>query len=134
MTDVTLYEAVLTSANLTSDRVNQLASDVDTADPTTQFNATFINIFESIETIEAWANQKILEAQEEAELAVMTNFLAELKLVFDKYTAKIEVDSHSGYGESFGDSGVFIKLTATFEGVSSTKEINKSMIVGEDLI
>jgi len=72
-----------------------------------------------------------------AQEQVMTNFLAELRLVFDKYTAKIEIGSTStGYGESYGEgeTAVGIKLTATFDGTTATKEINKSVIVGGDLV
>ena len=72
-----------------------------------------------------------------AQEQVMTNFLAEMKAVFDKYTAKIELGSSAtGYGEAYGEgeTAVGIKLTAVFEGVTSSKEINKSVIVSGDLV
>lgn len=73
-------------------------------------------------------------AQEE----VMNSFLAEMKLVFDKYTAKMEIGSSGvGYGESYGaasTSSAGIKFTATLNDVTSTKEINKTIITSQDLV
>lgn len=132
--DKVKLEAVLAAATIASDKVNLLSASVGTADPDNQLNPTFINIFENIESIEAWANQKLLEANQEE---VMTGFLSEMKVVFDKYTAKIEVGSaETGYGLNYGEgeTAVGIKLTATFDGVTSSKEINKSVIVGADLV
>lgn len=133
--DKVKLEAVLAAATIASDKVNLLSASVGIADPDNQLNPTFINIFENIESIEAWANQKLLlEANQEE---VMTGFLSEMKVVFDKYTAKIELGSaETGYGLSYGEgeTAVGIKLTATFEGVTSSKEINKSVIVGSDLV
>lgn len=135
MTDVTLYEAVVTKANNTQTVVDALSAAIFDADPN---KVTFEPNFDAIETtinnVKAWANAKILEADQEK---VMSDFLAEMKVVFDKYSAKIEIGSdETGYGESYGsgETAVGIKLTATFEGVTSTKEINKAVIVGGDLV
>jgi hypothetical protein len=77
------------------------------------------------------------ELNELAQEQVMTNFLAEMKLVFDKYTATLEVGgAETGYGLSYGEgeTAVGIKLTATFDGTTATKEINKSVIASGDLV
>jgi hypothetical protein len=132
--DKVKLNAVLAAADNASDYVNILSGSVMLADPDNQFNSTFINIFEGIESIEAWANQKLLEANQEE---VMTGFLSEMKVVFDKYTAKIELGStETGYGEAYGEgeTAVGIKLTAVLAGVTATKEINKSVIVSSDLV
>lgn len=67
----------------------------------------------------------------------MNGFLSELKVVFDKYSAKLEVGSSTeGYGVDYGnaspDGGV--RLSATLDGVTATKEINKVVIVSGDLV
>lgn len=73
-------------------------------------------------------------AQEE----VMNSFLAEMKVVFDKYTAKMEIGSSGvGYGQNWGGGSTAaagIKFTATLNDVTSTKEINKTIITSQDLV
>lgn len=135
MTDVMLYEAVVTKANNAQSVVDTLSEAIFTADPS---EVTFEPDFDAIETtinnVKAWANAKILEADQEE---VMRGFLSELKVVFDKYSAKIELGSSAtGYGESYGEgeTAVGIKFTATLDGVTSSKEVNKSVIVGSDLV
>ena len=138
MTDVTLYEAVITQANAAQSSVDTLGQAIFTADPNELgFETQFDNIQTTIDSVKAWAEQKILEAQQEAELAVMNNFLAELKVVFEKYTAKIEIGSDTtGWGLNYGEgeTATGFMLSATFEGVTSMKEINKAVIVSEDLV
>lgn len=136
MIDKQKYLDILSFAELTSTRINLLSDVVALADSAHPFNATFINMFENIESIEAWANAAIEQAIQEEQNAVMNNFLAELKVVFDKYAAKIEIGSDTtGYGLSYGGgASVGVKLTAIFEGTTATKEINKSVIVSEDLV
>jgi len=134
MTDTTLFEAVITQAIATQTSVDTLAGSIYTADPTEiGFETEFDAIATTIESVKAWATQKILEANQEA---VMTGFMAELKVVFDKYAAQMEVgSSESGYGMNWGGSEmVGVKFTATLDGVTSTKEINKAVIVGADLV
>lgn len=137
MIDKQKYLDILSFAELTSTKINMLSDVVALADPAHPFNATFINMFENIESIEDWAQSYIDQAIQEEQNAVMNNFLAELKVVFDKYAAKIEIGSDTtGYGEAYGtgETAVGIKLTATFEGTTATKEINKSVIIGSDLV
>lgn len=134
MTDTTLFEAVITQAIATQTSVDTLAGSVYTADASeTGFETEFDAIATTIESVKAWATQKIQEANQEA---VMTNFMAELKVVFDKYAAVMEIGSvESGYGQSYGGSeGVGVKFTATLDGVVSTKEINKAVVGGSDLV
>ena len=138
MTDVTLYEAVITQANTAQGSVDSLGQAIFTADPNELgFETQFDNIQTTIDSVKAWAEQKILEAQEAAELAVMTNFLAEMKIVFDKYSAKIEIGSSTtGWGMNYGEgeTATGFMLTATFDAVTSMKEINKAVIVSGDLV
>lgn len=135
MTDTTLFEAVITQANGFQVSMDTLVESIYTADTTViEFEPQFDAIQDTIDSVKAWATQKILEADQEE---VMTNFMAELKAVFEKYTAKIELGSSAtGYGEAYGEgeTAVGIKLTATLDGVTSTKEINKAVIVGTDLV
>lgn len=130
------FEDVLSFAELTSTRINLLSDVVTLSDSAHPFNATFINMFENIENIEAWANAAIEQANQEEQQIVMDNFLAEMKVVFDKYSASVEVGNPAeGYGTNYGGGGAaWFKLSATFEGTTATKEINKSVIVGSDLV
>lgn len=83
--------------------------------------------------IDAAAQTKLDEL---AQAQVMASFLSELKAVFDSYNAILEVgSSESGYGSSYGTGEtVGIKLTATLDNVTASKEINKAVIVAEDLV
>lgn len=135
MIDKQKYLDILSFAELTSTRVNLLSDVVALADPTHPFNATFINMFENIESIETWANLAIDQAIQEEQNAVMSNFLAELKMVFDKYAASISTASfEDGYGIGYGEPGTGFVLTATLDSVTSTKEIRKAVINSEDLV
>lgn len=134
MTDTTLFEAVITQANGFQVSMDSLVESIYTADTTViEFEPQFDAVQDTIDSVKAWAAQKILESSQEE---VMTNFMAELKVVFDKYAAQMEIgNSESGYGESYGTgSGVGVKFTASFDGITSTKEINKAVIVGADLV
>lgn len=95
----------------------------------------------SLNTIEASLLDIKSAAQAEldnlAKEEVMSSFLAEMKVVFDKYTAKMELGSSGeGYGESYGSGSTAagIKFTATLNNVISTKEINKTIITSQDLL
>jgi hypothetical protein len=129
----TNYEAVLTQITATQVSLTTLNTDVNTADSTNTFGSIFTNILAELTTINTWAANMVLQADQEV---VMTDFLSELKAVFDKYTAEIEVGSAAdGYGTSYGGGGnVGIKLSAMLNGVIATKEINKAVIVGGDLV
>ena len=131
--DITKFQAVIAAYSVAGSEVNNLMDAVLTADPEDPFHTTFINIFDNLNQVEDWANVKILEAEQEQ---VMASFLSELKLVFDKYSAKLEVGSSvDGYGLDYGNgtANAGVKFTATLGGVSATKEIAKTVIVGSDL-
>ena len=134
MTDITNYEAVITKASETQASLDLLTSAIFAADPNEMmFEPSFDSIDDTLNSVKVWAQGKIDEAEQEV---VMDNFLAELKVVFDKYSAIMEVGSNSGgYGVGYGEgsSTLGVKFTATFEGVTSVKEINKAVIVGTDL-
>jgi hypothetical protein len=134
MTDITNYESIITAANNTQAQLDTLATNIYAADSSeTQFEVRFAAVEDTLNAVNAWAQGKIDEAEQEV---VMDAFLAELKVVFEKYSAIMEVGSDSsGYGTSYGGGqSVGVKLTATLEGVSSMKEINKAVIVGADLV
>lgn len=127
------YQKVITDVGFTLSSLQALETSLATASMSMDTELSLIeNTLLSIET----AAQAKLDnlVQEE----VMNSFLAEMKLVFDKYTAKMEIGSSGvGYGESYGaasTSSAGIKFTATLNGVTSTKEINKTIITSQDLV
>lgn len=130
--DKAKFEEVLSQLTLTENSVIALENSAYDADAGHPFETEFTGVHQTLEDVRIWANQKILEADQET---VMNGFLSELKVVFDKYATKMEVGSdESGYGESYGTGGTAgIKFTATLDGVTSTKEINKAVIVSGDL-
>ncbi len=134
--DRSLFENVLTQLAAAQSALVVLGNAIDTADAENTFDPVFIDISSDLSSIQPWAQGFIDQAnQEEAEFAVMTNFLAELKVVFDKYTASSAITPfETGYGTSYGEPGLGYVLTASFEGVSSSKEIKKSVINGSDLV
>jgi hypothetical protein len=123
---------VITDADSTLTSLHTLEASIDLTDLILDGQVTIAE--NALLAIISSAQDKLdLIEQEE----VMQGFLSELKVVFDKYTAKIELGStETGYGLSYGEgeTAVGIKLTATFEGITATKEINKSVIVSGDLV
>lgn len=133
MTTKQAYEQVITDADATLVSLLALGSSIGEAD---------LELYTNISEIETNLGEIILAAQAKldnlAQEEVMNSFLAEMKVVFDKYTAKMEVGSSGvGYGESYGaasTSSAGIKFTATLDDVTSTKEINKTIITSQDLV
>jgi hypothetical protein len=124
MTDITNYEAVITKASETQASLDLLTSAIFTADPNEMmFEPSFDSIDDVLNSVKTWAQGKIDEAEQGV---VMDNFLAELKVVFDKYSASMEIgNSESGYGENWGNVNlVGIRFTVNFDGVVAIKEIN----------
>lgn len=83
-----------------------------------------------------WVNQAIEDGTvEEPELTTMQAFLAELKAVFDKYSAVIEYMDGAGFGESYGGAS-FYRLTATdpVNGNVETKDIVSATLSSEQLV
>jgi hypothetical protein len=88
----------------------------------------------SFHNIDQWLQGQLARTQQEL---VMSGFLSEMKVVFEKYSAKIEIgDTLDGYGEFYGGTGdsLGFKLSATCDGVTATKEIQKSTIASGDLV
>ena len=131
--DKAKFEGALAQIGLTEDSVIDLENSTHDADANDPYEEEFTSVHTLFSNIRQWANQKILEANQEQ---VMNGFLSELKVVFDKYAAKLEVgSSESGYGSSYGTGEtVGVKLTAVLDGITASKEINKSVIVGSDLV
>lgn len=131
MTTKIQYEMVITDADSTLTSLHTLEAAIDQTDLILDGQVTVAE--NALLAIISSAQDKLdLIEQEE----VMDNFLAEMKVVFDKYTAKIELGStETGYGENWGGAGTTgVKFTVTFEGTTATKEINKSVIVSGDLV
>jgi len=86
-----------------------------------------------IDSVRTWATNEIALINQEV---VINSFLSELKAVFDKYNAKLEIgSSESGYGQSYGEGGTSgIKFSAEIDGVMGSKVIDKNVIIGEDLV
>jgi len=66
---------------------------------------------------------------------VVEDFIAELKVLLDKYTASIAItDSEGGYGVGYGEGGTpSITFTASLDGATGSKTFNVSSLVGNDL-
>lgn len=130
--DKVKFQAVLTAVTEAVTSVDELSDFVESADPDNQFDTTFTNIFADLVSVESWANAKILEAEQEQ---VMANFLAEMKVVFDKYSATISTMAfEDGYGIGYGEPGTGFLLAASLDGVTSTKEIKKAVIGSGELV
>ena len=127
------YQKVITDVGFTLSSLQALETSLTTASMSMDTELSLIE--ETLLSIDTAAQAKLDNlAQEE----VMNSFLDEMKLVFDKYTAKMEIGSSGvGYGESYGaasTSAAGIKFTATLNDVTSTKEINKTIITSQDLV
>jgi hypothetical protein len=133
LTSKQTYEQVITDAGATIMSLHTLGSSVVETD--LELSTNLITIEDNLISIVSAAQAKLdTLAQEE----VINSFLAEMKVVFDKYTAKMEVGSSGvGYGMTWGGgstSAAGIKFTAILNGVESTKEINKTIITSQDLV
>ena len=133
MTTKQAYEQVITDAEVNLVSLQTLESSISATD--LELATSITSIENILADIKSAAQAKLDNlAQEE----VMNSFLAEMKLVFDKYTAKMEIGSSGvGYGESYGaasTSAAGIKFTATLNDITSTKEINKTIITSQDLV
>lgn len=126
------YQKVITDVGFTLSSLQALETSLAAASMSMDTELSLIE--ETFLSIDTAAQAKLDNlAQEE----VMNSFLAEMKLVFDKYTAKMEIGSSGvGYGTNYGGNtpGAGIKFTATLNGVESTKEINKTLITSQDLV
>lgn len=133
MTTKEQLQEIIAKVSVAETALGSLDISTQPVDVDDELSPQFEAIYDSVGIIRAWASQKILEEDQEQ---VMNGFLGELKVVFDKYAAKLEIgNSESGYGTSYGTGGTAgVKFTATLDGVTASKEINKSVIVGGDLV
>lgn len=127
------YQKVITNVGFTLSSLQALETSITAASMSMDTELSLIE--DTLLSIDIAAQTKLDElAQEE----VMSSFLAELKVVFDKYTTKMEIGSSGvGYGQNWGGgstSAAGIKFTATLDNVISTKEINKTIITSQDLV
>lgn len=132
--DKVKYQTVLDEAAVTEAAMIVLENAAYEADANHPFEADFTSVHATIEEVRIWATDKILEADQEQ---VMASFLSEMKLVFEKYSAILEVGSSTdGYGLDYGNSvaNAGVKFTATLEGIMAVKEIGKVVIVSGDLV
>lgn len=99
-----------------------------------EVETAFANLEFNLSTIINWIDQAIIDGGG-GQLSVIQQFLGELKVVFEKYSAIIEVvNADSGYGVDYGGgSSSAVKFTATLNGVSEVTTINKSQITSTDL-
>lgn len=125
------YERVISDVGFTLSNLQVLETSLTEAGIIMDDKVTLIE--NTLLEIDAAAQTKLDELAQEQ---VMTNFLAEMKLVFDKFSASMEVGSdESGYGTNYGGgNSVGVKFVATLDGVTATKEINKAVIVSSDLV
>lgn len=132
MTAKQQYEQVIISVNSVLSAMQGLTVVIDETDLILDDQLTLID--NNLLAIEEAAQIKLDVIEQEQ---VMATFLAEMKVVFDKFSAKLEVGSSvDGYGLDYGNgtASAGVKFTATFEGTTAVKEINKSVIVGTDLV
>lgn len=127
------YQKVITDVGFTLSSLQALETSLTAASMSMDTELSLIQ--DTLLSIDTAAQAKLDNlAQEE----VMNSFLAEMKVVFDKYSAKIEIGSSGvGYGENYGSgstSSAGVKFTAILEGVTATKEINKTIITSQDLV
>lgn len=128
------YQAVIDQADFAESNVSDLEVLITGADPEHGFTTEITQILTTFDDIRTWADGKILEAEQ---AQVMAGFLGELKVVFEKYSAKLEIGSDdTGYGSSYGGDtdGFGVKFTATLNNVSAVKTIEKAVIVSGDLV
>lgn len=92
-----------------------IPDDVDVA-----MDAILVNLG----TVLSWVEQAITDGTEEPTITAMQNFLSELKVVFDKYSAVLERIDGSAYGTSYGGADFFrIAVTDPVSGDAETKDI-----------
>lgn len=126
----TEYENIVLQARNALVAVHKLDSLINGEDPIYE---EVLTAQQSILNVEDWATKQIEVINQEA---VINSFLSELKVVFEKYEAKLEVlDEESGYGEGYGQGELNgVRFTATTDGVTGSKEILKGVILSDDLV
>lgn len=129
------YENILLQANKALTEIHSLDALLNGDDP---IYSEVLDAQQNILNVKDWATNEIELINQEV---VINSFLSELKVVFDKYNAVMEIgSSESGYGQSYGEGGTTgVKFTASLNSVLGSKVIDKNVIdknviVGEDLV
>lgn len=130
-------EGIYASVNTLNGKLNEYENASGELVPD-HVNTAWSGLTVSLDTILTWVNQAIADGGNSGEIGVMQAFLAELKVVFDKYSAVIEHVS-SGYGENMGENyggASFYRLTATdpVNGNAETKDIVSATITSEQFV
>ena len=103
-----------------------------------EINFAWSNLGANLTVIVNWVNQAIEDGTvEEPKVRVMADFLAELKLVFEKYSATLRIiESADGYGLDYGGSGAenVIQFTVSRDGTTEVKDFIQTSLIAADLI
>lgn len=132
MTTKLQYEAVLLAESDVSDYLHSLNTYIADTDLILSDQVTLIE--NALVVIRNAAQEKLDQLAQEQ---VMLGFLAEMKLVFEKYGAKIEFTPEAdGYGEDYGNASTesTVTITATFDGVTALREIEGNSITSGELV
>ena len=133
MTTKEQLQAIIDQADFAESNVSDLEALITGADTEHPFETNITQILTTFDDIRTWTNGKILEAEQ---AQVMAGFLGEMKVVFEKYSAKLEIGDDTGYGSSYGGDidGLGIRLTATLNNITAAKTIEKAVITKDDLV
>lgn len=125
------YQKVITDVGFILSSLEALETSLASASMNMDTELSLIE--DTLLSIDTAAQTKLDQFDKEE---VMSSFLDEMKIVFDKYTAKMEIGSSGGgYGTAYGaGETVGIKFTAILESIIATKEINKTIITSQDLV
>lgn len=104
----------------------------------TAVDDALLNLSLNLQTIINWVNQAIADGTaEEPQISVMQAFLAELKTVFEKYSAVLSIIDGGAYGVAYGEStgADVIQFTVTdpVSGQVTTKEFIQTSLSAIDL-
>jgi len=130
-------EGVYASVNTLNGKLNEYENASGELVPD-HVNTAWTELTISLDTILSWVNQAIEDGTvEEPEMQVMAAFLAELKLVFEKYSATLRIiESADGYGLDYGGSGAenVIQFTVSRDGTTEVKDFIQTSLIAADLI
>jgi len=137
------YQNVKDQANTLLSSVNELQNRLSLVSPPEDVSEAVQALLTNIQYVVSWTDAQMSQTPPQ-ELTVIEQFLAELKVVFEKYSAILTVVGQDGggygiqYGESYGESGTAgatgIKLTATLNGVTESKTYSKTTLTKDDLL
>lgn len=107
----------------------------------TEVDTAFGDINTGLSVLLTWVMQAIEDGaigDGEEPVSAMLSFLAELKAVFDKYSATIERLDPAGYGQNYGSASVFrFSIVEPGTTIGDSKDIivqTTDIIAGSDLV